>query len=176
MGDVTRSIGSGYPALPARAFSIHLWTLQHRARWLFLEKKATWHPGFCKELNRKCCNRADSSRFSSNPRDCAEPNAHRRGRSPVLGLLKKGKNPQLCRGRSGSLIFRELSPDSFRQMDFAERSIPFRSIRPDSLACRIATCSAIGPISFPFKAPVGMAGTSSIEVQASQSRPVPAAA
>jgi hypothetical protein len=38
-----------------RAFSIHLLTSGDRARWLFLEEKATEPLAFCKEQNRKCC-------------------------------------------------------------------------------------------------------------------------
>jgi hypothetical protein len=32
-----------------RAFSLHMLTLQLHGGWLFLEKKATLRPGFCKE-------------------------------------------------------------------------------------------------------------------------------
>jgi hypothetical protein len=45
-------------SLHIRAFSIHILTLGDCGRWLFLEEKATWLPGFCKEQNRKCCSGA----------------------------------------------------------------------------------------------------------------------
>jgi hypothetical protein len=39
-----------------RAFSIHMLPFEDRARWLFLEEKATRHHGFCMHQSRRRCN------------------------------------------------------------------------------------------------------------------------
>jgi hypothetical protein len=61
-----------------RAFSIPMLPFEDRARWLFLKKKATQLPGFCKEQNRKCC---------SCP--AAEPVGKPSGRASAIGSKSK---------------------------------------------------------------------------------------